>query len=485
MVNNELIKAIQAYEAAGRILEPGQEDREHMAKQVNRYCDGFLDRVDYVRTFFENGEKAGPLRNSDFSEQCTIEDILQDLASQLEEPGINTAAGGHLGYIPGGGLYAAALGDYIADVTNKYAGVYYASPGAVNIENSLIDWAGRLVGYQNGFGGNITSGGSIGNLVGIIAARDAHELKGRDLERTVVYSTRLSHHSVSKALVIAGLRECITREIPLDNNYRMDVARLEEQIKDDIANGLKPFLLVANAGSTDLGTIDPLQAIRDVTGQYNIWMHVDGAYGGSFLLLDDYRDRMKGISHADSIVMDPHKGMFLPYGTGIVLVKKLHHLQNAFVYEAGYMQDVKEKNGPVSPATVSPELSKHFRSMRMWLPLKLYGEQPFKDCLREKLLLTRYFCEKIKALGFELVTEPELTVVAYRYIPQTGDVNLFNKRLMELMHEDGDIFISSTTVDGCYVLRFAALSFRTHLSHVDRLLAMFERQLPKCISEFH
>ncbi len=184
---------------------------------------------------------------------------------------------------------------------------------------------------------------------------------------------------------------------------------------------------------------------------------------------------MKGIEQADSVVLDPHKGLFLPYGTGIVLVKEMHHLQNAFAYEANYMQDTTGTTDSVSPADVSPELSKHFRGLRMWLPLKLYGEQPFRDCLQEKILLTHYFRQKIVELGFEIICEPELTVVAYRYVPEIGDANEFNKKLLEAIHLDGEIFISSTMLNGMFVLRFACLSFRTHLAHVDKLLAMLQR----------
>jgi glutamate/tyrosine decarboxylase-like PLP-dependent enzyme len=139
------------------------------------------------------------------------------------------------------------------------------------------------------------------------------------------------------------------------------------------------------------------------------------------------------------------------------------------------MQDTAGITDNISPADVSPELSKHFRGLRMWLPLKLYGEQPFRDCLQEKLLLTRYFTDKITELGFELMCEPELTVVAYRYVPESGDANEFNKKLLEAIHADGEIFISSTMLNGNFVLRFACLSFRTHLEHVDKLLAMLQR----------
>ena len=464
-------------EQAARVLEPGKDKRETEKKSVQAYTDKFLDQLETAPAFIQSGFEDAMLNNTDFSAPTAMQDIMQLLEEHMENPGINTAHGGHLGYIPGGGLYTAALGDYLADVTNKYAGVFYASPGAVRIENALIEWTGKLIGYAKGFGGNITSGGSIANLIAITTARDAKKIKARDFERTVIYTTAQAHHCVDKAVIIAGLRECMMKDVAMDAQFRMDVHALEQQVIADREAGLLPFMVIANAGSTDVGAIDPLKQISDIAQAHNLWMHVDAAYGGYFMLLDECREKFDGIALADSVVLDPHKGMFLPYGTGIVLVKQVHHLQNAFAYEANYMQDTVSTGEVISPADVSPELSKHFRGMRMWLPLKLYGEQPFKDCLREKILLTQYFTEQIQQLGFEIVCRPELSVVAYRYIPHHGNANDFNKRLVEMMHEDGRIFISSTQLGDMYVLRFACLSFRTHLSHVDILLDMLKKHI--------
>lgn len=482
MSHTELVAQIQALQERSKVLDPDTAQRSKVTDEVEQYANRFLNSLDERKTFIQSGYDDATLSNTDFSKGHDAGEVIQLLKKHLEDPGVNTAHGGHLGYIPGGGLYAAALGDYLADVTNKYAGVFYASPGAVRIENALIEWTGKLVGYEQGFGGNLTSGGSIANLVAITTARDAKQIKAKDFHRTVIYTTQQAHHCVDKAIIIAGLRECVVRKVAMDAQWRMDVTALEEQVQKDKEAGLIPFLVIANAGSTDVGAIDPMEEISKVSKRHDLWMHVDGAYGGYFILLDEYKEKMKGIEQADSVVLDPHKGLFLPYGTGIVLVKHLHHMQNAFAYEASYMQDTVGIADGISPADVSPELSKHFRGMRMWLPLKLYGEQAFKDCLQEKLLLTQYFCEKIQEMGFEQVCEPELSVVAYRYVPKEGDANEFNKKLLEKMHEDGDIFISSTNIGGKYVLRFACLSFRTHLSHVDRLLGMFERALKEMIA---
>ncbi len=473
-MKSELVQQIKNFAAASSVLDPDAAKREQVLATTQQYEQAFIGRLTQNTTYIQDGYHDATLSDTDFSQPHGMEEVTELLEQHMEKPGINTASGGHLGYIPGGGLYAAAIGDYLADVTNKYAGVFYASPGAVRIENALIEWTGKLVGYSSGFGGNLTSGGSVANLIAVTTARDAKKLKAKDFHRTVIYTTKQAHHCVDKAIIIAGLRECVVRQVPMDKAYRMDVRALQEQINIDIQAGLQPFMVIANAGSTDVGAIDPLESISEVTEAHDIWLHVDGAYGGYFLLLEEQKAKMKGIERADSVVLDPHKGLFLPYGTGIVLIKEQQHLKNAFAYEANYMQDTVDFDAQLSPAEVSPELSKHFRGLRMWLPLKLYGEQAFRDALQEKILLTQYFCERIKEIGFELCNEPELSVVAYRYVPPSGDANAFNKRLLEAMHQDGRIFISSTNLDGKYVLRFACLSFRTHLAHVDELVGMLQ-----------
>ena len=192
------------------------------------------------------------------------------------------------------------------------------------------------------------------------------------------------------------------------------------------------------------------------------------------MLTKEGKGKLKGIESGDSLVVDPHKGLFLPYGLGVVLIKSKKLMAATHYYQANYMQDTLSTKDEASPADLSPELSKHFRGLRMWLPLKLHGVHPFRFCLEEKLLLAKYFFQEISKLGFETGYTPDLTVVTYRYIPERGDVNQFNKKLMTSVQKDGRVYISSTMLNGNFTLRFACLSFRTHLHHVDILLSILE-----------
>ncbi len=416
-----------------------------------------------------------------FGEPKPMEQILDVLKNNLPNAGINPASGGHLGYIPGGGIYPGALGDYLAAVTNEYAGIFFGGPGAVRIENMLIRWMCGLVGYPETALGNLASGGSIANLIAFVTARDFKKITSEKVRKSVIYLTEQVHHCVHKAIRIGGMAEAIVRNVPMDGHYRMDAEKLAEMVAADVAAGLNPFLVVGSAGTTDTGAMDPLDKIAGVCQQHDLWFHVDAAYGGFFILADvenpdgtTIKETFRGIEKSDSVAIDPHKGMFLAYGLGAVLIKNVKAQMESHYYRANYMQDTVGATEELSPADLSPELTKHWRGLRMWLPLQLYGIQPFKAALEEKIWLCRYFYEEIQKLGFEVGPYPDLSVCTYRFVPENGDANEFNRRLVEHIQRDGRIFVSSTTIDGQIWIRLAVLSFRTHLREIDTLLEMFE-----------
>jgi len=253
---------------------------------------------------------------------------------------------------------------------------------------------------------------------------------------------------------------------------------LEKQIAEDKKKKLNAFLVIASAGTTDVGAIDPLDEIGRIAKRHRLWYHIDAAYGGFFILTKEGKKKLRGIEMSDSLVIDPHKGLFLPYGLGVVLVKDQSKLHASHYYVANYMQDAVAANEEPSPAELSPELTKHFRGLRLWLPLKLHGIKPFRACLEEKLLLAKYFHKEVRKLGFETGLEPELSVVTYRFVPKHGNANEFNKRLLDEVVKDGRVFISSTMLNGNFTLRFACLAFRSHLSTVDLLLQILKEKTP-------
>ena len=441
----------------------------------------FLRRIETSKTFHETEDKGIGLLDHPIREHgIPIETVIDLLEHDVVRPGGAPASGGYLAYIPGGGLYHSALGDFLAAVTNKYVGIFFAGPGPVRMENLLIKWVADLVAYPSSASGHIASGGSIANLVAITTARDAHGLTSADFPSAVVYMTTQAHHSIDKALHIAGLAEAQVHRIAVDERYRMRPDALARAIASDRSQGLRPWLIVASAGTTDTGAVDPLDAIATIAESERCWFHVDAAYGGFFLLTDHGKKVLAGIERSDSTVLDPHKSLFLPYGAGVLVVREVASLLASQRYTGSYMQDALRDPVEMSPADVSPELTKHFRALRMWLPLVLVGVRPFRAALEEKLLLARYFHGEVERLGFEVGPPPEFSVVTYRWMPSGADlggINRFNEAIVEGVRRDGRIFLRSTMIEGRFTLRLVSLHFRTHLRTIDLALQVLEEQV--------
>ncbi|TVR87457.1 MAG: aminotransferase class V-fold PLP-dependent enzyme, partial [Saprospirales bacterium] len=437
----EVSDKIKRLEKKSMVLEPGATERKRLLDQVNSYSDAFYRRTADGPAYTESGDdtflEKFPLKE----EGESIEKLLEVFEKSVEKPGINPASGGHLGYIPGGGIYPSALGDYLAAVTNRYAGIYFANPGAVRMEQMMIEWLCSIIPFPKTAGGTLCSGGSIANLTGITAARDKHGVEGSSVEKAVVYLTVQAHHSLHKALRIAGLSRCKWKTIPVGDDFKMRVEKLKEAVKEDLASGLNPFLVMSTAGTTDTGVVDPMAEISAICQEYGLWHHIDAAYGGCFALVENLKPHFKGWELANSITIDPHKGLFLPYGTGALLIKNPELLLKSHHYLANYMRDAQNEDQLLSPADLSPELSRHFKGLRMWLPLKLFGLGPFKAALEEKHLLASFFHQKIGELGFETGPTPTLSVVIYRYTKglDQEEINEFNQALIKQCHQDGRV----------------------------------------------
>jgi glutamate/tyrosine decarboxylase-like PLP-dependent enzyme len=381
---DQLTRRIKELQERSEVLEPTAAERDRLMAEVHRYAGQFIDHLPRSGTFAQQPVSEGSFDMDKDKEP--LSNLLEVFDREINRNGIKPASGGHVGYIPGGGVYAAALGDYLSAVSNEYSGMHYASPGAVAMENELIDWMKELFGFPMEAIGNLTSGGSIANMIGLTAARDRYGVKNEKVVTSVIYLSPQVHHCVLKALRIIGLEDLVVRHLPLDEEHRILVSGLEEAVLKDRQQGLNPFCVIASAGTTDTGAIDPLHDIGTFCAEQNLWFHVDAAYGGFFMLVPDRKELFKGIELADSLVIDPHKGLFLPYGLGAVLVKDREAVFHSHHYTANYMQDALVDN-IINPADVSPELTKHYRGLRMWFPLKIHGIAPFVACLEEKLLL--------------------------------------------------------------------------------------------------
>ncbi len=411
-------------------------------------------------------------------EGTPYQEILDLLFESAVPAGVNTAGPGYLGYIPGGGLFHAAVADLIADSVNRYTGLFEMAPALVRIESNVISWLAQIVGYPKTARGFLTSGGSLANWSALVTARNKLAPLPEAFAKATLYTSHQVHHSLDKAAQMAGIPRENLRKVEVDERFRMRLDCLLAQIEADRRQGLRPLFLVGNAGTTNTGAVDPLFELSRIARQEKLWFHVDAAYGGFFLLTEQGREVMHGIEEADSITLDPHKGLFLPYGTGALLVRDVDALKSAFDETGSYMPAHQETSDKVDFCYISPELTKPFRGLRIWLPVKLIGIAPFRAALEEKLRLARWITEQLRSIdGLEIVAEPQLSLVAFRLFPPDwrnlpiGKVNDCNRKLRDLVNRKQRVYLTGTEVDTRFVIRICVLSFRTHQENLETCLA--------------
>jgi aromatic-L-amino-acid decarboxylase len=474
-------------------LEP---DRETLAAWLRAFEDAALDFLDRLPQSHARGtlgpagdaiaeETTRPIGETPYPGGATE---LAALLVRAADAALNTTGPGYLAYIPGGGLPATAVANLIADVLNRYTGLVPAAPALTRLENDVLRWLANEFGYGPGAGGLLTSGGSLSQLSAIITARHARFGDVAVPADATAYTSNQAHRSVSKALRLAGHATSALRTVGVDARLRMDPAALDAAVRRDREDGRQPFLVVAAAGTTNTGAVDPLPAIADVCAGHGLWLHVDGAYGGAFVLCPEGKAALAGIERADSITFDPHKGMFLPYGTGALLAKDGAALRRAHQDDAAYLQDLElDRSLAASPAEYGPELSRPFRGIRLWLPLMLHGARAFREALSEKLALARALHDGlVREPGIEVLDEPQLSIVAFRARRAPGETlaawNARNESWMDAINARGRVMVSSTlleTPEGpAFTPRACVLSFRTHRDRIAALLEDAPATLP-------
>ncbi len=455
------------------------------ATDVIKFLSDFLSRLPKTQISYP-AEKNGlvsdyALRRNPPEDGLPLPEVLR-IISDAAEPRINTVGGGFMAYVPGGGLVTAAIADLIAGVMNPYTGVGAGAPALVALEVNVLHWLAKLVGLPSTAFGILTSGASLATLSAFLCARTAHIPE--DFRFGTVYATDQTHHAAAKALRLLGFPGDALRTIPIDGELRMEVKLLKEAITSDRAAGRRPFCVVANAGSTSTGTVDPLEAIAEIARRENLWFHVDAAYGGFFQLTERGRRRMTGIEQADSVVLDPHKGLFLPYGTGCLMVRDREILRRAHtVDKPSFLQDLEEAQFP-DFADLSPELTRPYRGLRLWLPLHLHGVAAFRDALDQKLDLAENAYQALQGTpNLELIGSPDLSIVAVRCSAPGGsalDNDDATLKMVAQVNATGRIFLSTTRIGEQVFARIAILSFRTSARDVaEAVMAMqnFANQL--------
>ena len=470
-----MVEHIKDLEAKSRKLELPFEDRISLTAKAIRYGQQFLNELPEKKAFDESGNMGKGILDHDIEEHPEeLDELLRALGNDVDTPGLNPASAGHLGYIPGGGLYPSALADFIAAVTNRYAGVFFSSPGAVRIENMCIRWMCNLIGYDKNSGGNLTSGGSIANLVGLVTARDHLGIKAKDFDRAVIYTTKQVHHCVIKAIKFAGLKEAHVRKVEMDERYRMKPEALEKQIEKDKEDNLIPLVIFASAGTTDLGAVDPLDDIARLAEEHNIWFHVDAAYGGPAAAVPRVSSYFEGIEEADSVVINPHKWMYVPFEAGGVLVKNPEHLRQTFSTIPDYLKSDKSDNTRTDLMEYNLPLTKEFKSLKVWMTLKTYGAAKIRETIEADIERADYLARLIKKHeSLEMMAPAPLSIVCFRYNPgglDESQLDRLNDHIVEEIESDGRIFLTGTKIKGKSALRVCFINHRTTNNDIDFLV---------------
>ncbi len=400
-----------------------------------------------------------------------FDQLLSLVFDQAAPYAINAASPGFMGYIPGGGIFHAAIADLIANSLNRYVGVSNVAPALNQLEANVIRWLCEIVDYPTQARGFLTSGGSLANLSALITAR--HVRLGEDFSKGVIYISNQAHHCLEKAARLAGFPERNFRVLDVDDHYRLNPQQVYEEILKDRAQGLTPFMIAASAGTTNSGAVDPLPQLADLAKREQLWFHIDGAYGGLFRMTERGRQTLQGLERADSVVLDPHKTLFLPYGTGALLVRNGDDLKATHSSQADYMPTLQEDEYMMDFCELSPELTRPFRGLRIWLPFKMHGAQVFREYLDEKLDLAQNIQHKIEQHPqLELLAPAELSILAFALNDTFDSLEQRNgatKKLMALINSKQRVMLTGTLLKGVYAIRIAVLAYRTHQERMDML----------------
>lgn len=366
-----------------------------------------------------------------------------------------------LAFVSSPNNFVSAMADALAAGMNPFVGTWMEASGPVQVELVTIDWLRDLCGLPETAGGLFVSGGSMANITGLAIAR--HIRMRDDFRDAVVYMSDQTHSSVSRGLRVLGFGPSQVVTLPSDEQYRLPVEALTHRITSDRANGRIPFCVVANAGTTNTGAVDPLEELAEVCRREGLWLHADGAFGAAAVFCDRGKELLGGLSQADSISLDPHKWLFQPYECGVIMTRERQHMRDTFHVLPEYLQDLESDTEEVNLYDYGIQLTRSFRALKLWMSLQVFGMAAFRASVERGFELAEYAEQVFRERpDWEVVTPAQMGVITFRYVPEhTDDIDDYNRRLVEPMIEDGFALVMSTTLKGRTVLRFCTINPRT------------------------
>ncbi|HYT94093.1 MAG TPA: aminotransferase class V-fold PLP-dependent enzyme [Gemmataceae bacterium] len=379
-----------------------------------------------------------------------------------------------LAFIPGAPTPLSMLGDWLCAGVNFFAGVWLEAAGPTQVELLVLDWFKQFLGCPPEAQGILTGGGSEATLTALVVARERLSFEERG--RAVLYVTEHRHWSADRAARVIGLRPDQIRPVPATRAFALDPAALRATVVEDRTGGRLPWAVIANAGATNTGTVDPLAALADVCRAQQLWLHVDAAYGWAAVLTEEGRALLDGIGRADSITLDPHKWFGQTFEVGCVLIRDGRRLGETFALRPEYMKDVEPGADEVNFADHGLALTRRFRALKIWLSMKVLGVGWFRDLVSHCCGLAEYAQALLEHAGvFEILSPRQLSIVAFRYAPAgiaAPELDALNAALLDEVRATGRAFLSSTRLQGQLALRLCFVNWRTTASDVEEVVRL-------------
>ena len=380
-------------------------------------------------------------------------------------------------FVPGPSNFISAMADTLATGFNVFSGGWAASPAATELEIVTINWLLKLFKFPNKKGGGIfTSGGSMANLTGLVTAR--RQKCGDDFSKAIIYMSNQTHSSNIKALKTIGFKKEQVRLIPVDSDYKISINKLKNAIAKDRIEGYQPFCLIANAGTTNTGSVDQLDDLAKLCKNENLWFHVDGAYGGAAILTEKGAKLLKGIQKADSLTIDPHKWFFQPYEMGCLLVRNHKWLSATFSEKPEYLRDIEGNTSEINFYDHGIQLTRRFRALKFYMSIKTFGLKAFREAIDYNIDLAESVEDILrKSSDWEIVSHATLAVINFRYNPMKKQfsekkLDALNQEISKRVIDTKKALLVTTVLQGQVVLRMCLINPRTTLDDVKETLDM-------------
>lgn len=402
--------------------------------------------------------------------------VLDDVCRELINQGFHVPSGNYFGLMNPTPAYIGVLAEALVAALNPQLATLARSQLASKIELETVRWLGERLGWPGSFGGTFTSGGNEANFsaLALALAWKFPEVMNQGVRALngdpVAYASSEAHHSLDKSAGLLGLGRRAVRRVSVSKRIQIEVEQLDRMITEDAAGGALPFCVIATAGTTNSGAIDDLIAVAEVCRKHKVWMHVDGAYGAAAIFSSNHRDLVRGIEFADSVTVDPHKWLAMPFAAGVILTSHPETLRTAFSVTTPYMPRATVQLPPDNFA-ISTQWTRRMNSLKLWLTLRIHGRIAYEQHIDRQMQLTRWFADQVRRSShYELLTEPQLPIFNLRLKRISGDQTEPLQRIAGEVTRDGKQWISTTRVNGQTVIRVMIISYLTREAHLQELL---------------